>query len=418
MKQRLLRLGLVLLCMLLGWIFGYIKVPYFETTHSFWIGFIGCLGIFAFVFMLYWAWNYNKATKLIETTSNIDAGSGFQRFFKFKFLLLFACSVLFFYFLFSQLFNKSLYEKLNLAKEELKSFQDNINLEEQRNNMALLLALIHELDSTEENFQNKAEADAMIHRIAALSASFKITKEWDMENKVYQSLSSERGMLLLILITSIRDSNYFTKIKQNVSFYGADLRNADLNGFNLSGIDLSYANLQYANLQGTNLNNANLKGANMLGINLNHAKLVEANLIAAKLNWAKINEADLHLSKLDSSDLSNTTIQNSNLNHTTFIQTSLCNAILHQSDLSYSTFSGTNMSNVNLTKTKLNYSDVYNTNLSNAILNDAIIHENWIERLSERNNVGVKEMLEKYQMVADSSMYKDSIIYCLKPKMQ
>ncbi|MGB5024278.1 MAG: pentapeptide repeat-containing protein [Saprospiraceae bacterium] len=408
-----IRLILLFISMLIGWVFGYIKVPYIEINNSFWIDFAGCIGIIALVISLYWIWNHNKSANNFESVFNLGSNPIKQKFFKFTVLISFVCAVLFSCFLFSYLFNKNLYENLNLAKEELKEFRNSINLEQQKNNISLILELIHKLDSTKENSLNTSEMDDMVERIAALSSSFKITKEWDMENKVYQSLSSERGLLLLVLITTIRDSNYFKKIKQNVSFYGADLRNADLHDQNLSGIDLTYANLQYANLEGVNLNHANLTGANMIGVNLNKARLVGTKLISAKLNWAKINEADLHLAKLDTADLSNTTIQNSKLNHSTLIQAVLCNAILHQSDLSYSVMSGTNMSNANLSKTKLNFADIYNTNLNDAILEDAIIHEKWIERLNERNNFGVNGLLDKYQMVADSTIYKDSSLYRL-----
>lgn len=413
MALKPIRLILLILSMFIGWVFGYIKVPYIEVNNSFWIGFVGCTIALTFGLMLYCIWTPNKSFNTFGTFFTINSGSAKQKYLKFTVLISLVCAVIFFFFICSYLINKKLYHNLNLAKNELNEFRNSINLEQQKNNIALILELIHKLDSTKENSLNTSEMDDMVERIAALSSSFKINKEWDMENKVYQSLSSERGLLLLVLITTIHDSSYFNKIKQNVSFYGADLRNADLHDQNLSGIDLTYANLQYANLEGANLNHANLTGANMVGVNLNKARLVGTNLISTKLNWAKINEADLHLAKLDTADLSNTTIQNSRLNHSTLIQSVLCNAILHQSDFSYSVMSGTNLSNANLSKTKLNFADIYKTNLSDAILDDAIIHDKWIERLNERNNTGVNGLLDKYQMVPDSTIYKDSSLYRL-----
>lgn len=415
MTQRLFRLALLFLSAVMGWAFGFIKLPYIERNYSFWLGFVACFTLIAFIIAIYWEWNNNKEIKLFENANNPETGKQKQSITKNKIPLYFIFFALLLLCILSYFKMQRTKEKLNLANAEINEVKYNANLELQRINISLLLDLINKLDSTKMNFQDKSSVDNMIDRIVSLSSSFKIHKVWDMENKVFQSISSERGLLLLALLKTNMDSNYFKKIKENVSFYGADLRNADFHGLNLSGIDLKNANLQYANLQGTNLNNANLNDAILVGANLNQASLVGANLIGAKLNWAKINEADLQMAKLDSIDLSNATLQKSKLNHAVLLQAILCNAIFYEADLNYSYLMYTNLSNVNFAKALLTHTVFSRTDLGSTILNEAIVKENWIEGLHENKNKGVNLIHEKYQIICDSTTIQDSLIYRLIP---
>lgn len=404
------------MCALMGWTLGYIKVPYIETSFSFWIGFASCFAMLVVAIAIYWEWNKNKAINLFDLIKNPKPSIENNSPSNHKILISLILLILVLSIVFINLTAFKIRKQLNLASSELNDLKQTVSFEQKKNNISLLLDLINKLDSTDSKTLTKLEVDQLVAQIAAMSSSFKISKEWDVENKEYLYLSTERGLLLITIFTSIQDSNHLNKIKENVSFYGADLRNADLQGMNLSNIDLQYAQLQYANLQGTNFNKAKLNGANLMGANLNKASLVGSNLIGTKLNWAKINDADLHLAKLDSSDLSNATIQNSKLNQTSLINTILCNAILYQSDLSLSTLKGTNISNANLSQTKLNFADIYHTNLSDVILDDAIVQKNWIEQLDGKNNVGLNLIHENYSLLADSTFNSDSIIYRLKSK--
>ncbi|MEO6190686.1 MAG: pentapeptide repeat-containing protein [Saprospiraceae bacterium] len=416
MTRRLFHLSLLFMSMIMGWTFGFIKVPYVERNDSFWVGFVACLAVMVFIIAIFWAWNNNKAIKFFETANSPEMGTIKQRNSKNKILLSFIIFAVMFFCILSYFNMQRIQDKLNLAEVEINDLKFNSNLEQQRNKITLLLELINKLDTSKVNVQNKLEVDKMIDRIVTLSSSFKIHKEWDMENKVFQSLSTERGLLLLALVRTKMDSNNFKKIKENVSFFGADLRNADLHGLNLSGIDLRNANLQYTNLQGINLNNANVKGANLVGVNLNHASLVGANLIAVKLNWAKINEADLQMVKLDSADLSNATLYKSKLNDASVILAVLCNAIFFEANLTHCNLKSANLANANFTKAILTNTNFKNSILSGAILNYAIIQNNWIVQLIEKNNLADKEILERYKIICDSITTRDSIICRLIPK--
>lgn len=418
MTRRLIHILLLFLCMLLGWVLGYIKVPYIELDDTFWIGIIGCLGIMGFIISLFRIWNVQKAINPDETPQSSLNVSMFKSLINYKFLvaiiiigLISACLIAYYH-------TKQLNEELKMTQVALEDFKSNTNVEQQRINISLLLDLIHKLDSKPVNVQDTVEMINMIDRIVSLSSSFKINRVWDIANKVNIDLSEERGLLLLALLKTKMDSIFFNKIKANVSFYGADLRNADLHGLDLSGIDLKYAHLEYANMQGINLNDANLNGANLMGVNLNNATLVGTNLISSKLSWAKVNDADLRFAKLGRADISNSTFLNSNLFNASLIQAVLCNAVLIEANLTKCIMMATILSNANFSKAVFINSYIHSTNLSDAILNDVIIQENWILRINENNNIGVNIMLKNYQIVCDSLSIKDSIIYKLKTNTQ
>ncbi|MEP7197351.1 MAG: pentapeptide repeat-containing protein [Saprospiraceae bacterium] len=363
--------------------------------------------------LIVWLWDSSKLTKLLENSNRSESSLNYKGLRNKNILLSFVILSSLIFCLINYFYAKKINDRLNLANIALNDLKYNSNIEEQKIRISLLLNLISKLDSVKINQSDKTTLVEMTDRIVELSSSFKVYKKWDEGRKEFQEISSERGLLLLALIKSKMDSNSFKKVKENVSFYGADLRNADFSGLNLSGIDLANSNLQDANLQGINLNYANLSGATLIGVNLNHASLVGTNLNAAKLNWAKVNEANLQMAKLDLADLSNSTFQNSKLNNASLMQTYLYNAIFYEADLSSTKLMATYLSNANFSKTKLKYADVSRINFGSVILNDAIIQKNWIEYLIGNKNTEVDTLLKKYQIICDSITNKDSTIFRL-----
>ncbi len=416
MTQRLIRLLLLLMSVLMGWALGYIRVPFIDSNYAFWVGFVGCLGLMAFILALFQIRN-NASTKNKPETGHSPLANpqnqwlNNNRYLSFFVVTFMLCLCVFIY---SR--NIIIKEELNRTTNALNDLKYNSNLEQERSKIFLILDLIHKLDSTIFKTHDTIAAANLADRIATLSTSFRINKTWDMENNVIQDLSLERGLLLLALVKTKMDSRYLNKIKENVSFYAADLRNADLHGLDLSGIDLKGANLQYANLHGINLSRANLNDANLVGANLNQALLVGTSMIGAKLNWAKINEADLKTAKLDSADLSNATLTKSKLTHATLLQAVLQNTIFNEADLDYCYFMYTNLTSVNFSKAILIHTTFSRTNLDGSILNDAITNENWIAYLREYKNNGVNTILNNYQILRDSLTIKDSIIYRITSK--
>jgi uncharacterized protein YjbI with pentapeptide repeats len=374
------------------------------------MGFIACLAIVTLSILVY------SERKYFDLDLNTQ-GTFLKKIFRFNaiwlgiLILLLSLSCVYLY-----VQRIQISDKLQRSNESLLELNDYLNIEHQRSKILLLINLIHQVDSAQRFNSNKAETDPFLHRIVALSSSLKIHKEWDIEHRITQSISMERGLLLLALLNSNIDSVFLRKIKENVSFFGADLRNADLRNQNLDGIMLKNANLQNANLQGARLHYANLKAANMEGINLNHASLVGANLIGAKLNWAKINEANLEMARLDSTDLSNATLQNTSLKYVTFINTKLNYALLNNADIKNCYLLNTSLTHANLSNTSLITDSIRSSNWNGAILNNVIIPPNWILLMKENKNTGLDYIIENYVIQSDSTRIKDSVIYFFMPK--
>lgn len=412
MTRRLIHILLLFLCMLLGWVLGYMKMPYIDRNDAFWIGVVGCLGLIGFMISIFRIWKVNKDTNTVETEhSSLIKSLTNPNFLVSIIIIALICACLF-----SYNHNRQINEELKQTQAALEDLKSNTNTEQQRINISLLSDLINDLDSNQNYIHDTPTMNHMVERIVSLSSSFKINRVWDFANKVNVNLSEERGLLLLALLKTKMDSTFFNKIKANVSFYGADLRNADLHGLDLSGIDLKYANLEFANLQGVNLNDANLNGANLMGVNLNKATLIGVNLISAKLNWAKVNEVNLNHANLDGSDFSNALVQNSNLENASIIKAILCYAIFKESNLNACLLVGSNMSNANFSNAILTNSHIDETNLGNTILDNILIQENWLKKLKENNNSGVNTILEKYYMIRARIYIQDSNIYKLVPK--
>lgn len=401
------------MCVIMGWAFGYIRLPYLEAHYAFWIGFAGCLGMMAFMFALYRLWNHQSLIHFFMKEQRAESVMLQQKISRTGMLLsllgvtLVSLCILFYWNM------QRVNGQWNLVRTELEALKHEANLEQQKVKISLLLDLIGKLDSVKSRDPGHPGLDLMMDRIAALSASLKVHKVWDMENKRYRSLSTERGLLLLALVKTRMDSASFKSIKENVSFFGADLANADFQGLDFSGIDLRNANLDYAKLQGIKLHNARLNGASMVGANLDHATLTGANLTGARLNWAKVNEADLQFAKIDSADLSNVTARKSKFNDGTIIHTLLCNAVFIEADLRNCKFLSTNILNTNFSKTILTNVDINDMNLIDPILDYAIIQKDWIELLNDRQNRGINTMLKKYIILSDTTTIRDSQIYRL-----
>ena len=59
MKRPLLFIIALLLSLLLGWVLGYLRLPYLETHLAFGIGIMACLGMVALTWVLLTLWQQN-----------------------------------------------------------------------------------------------------------------------------------------------------------------------------------------------------------------------------------------------------------------------------------------------------------------------------------------------------------------------
>ena len=65
-RKLLFAFGLVI-CVALGWVFGYIRFPYVPQGHTFWFGFAAALGIAAVIIVISYLWKSGKEGNLYMT---------------------------------------------------------------------------------------------------------------------------------------------------------------------------------------------------------------------------------------------------------------------------------------------------------------------------------------------------------------
>jgi hypothetical protein len=106
----------------------------------------------------------------------------------------------------------------------------------------------------------------------------------NLDGKILFSHSQDENTLKITLEKAVRDG---------VTLYGANLRDADLCGANLSDAYLRGADLRGADLSDAYLSDVDLRGADLRGANLYDAKLRGAYLRGADLCGAYLRDADL-----------------------------------------------------------------------------------------------------------------------------
>lgn len=199
-----------------------------------------------------------------------------------------------------------------------------------------------------------------------------------------------------------------------------DLRKCYLVDTDLSGFDLSKADLSKANLSGANLTDANLSGANLVGANLTNANLTRANLTKADLTRATLSkyygyfepfpedyyEPPTYHPKDDAYEQSQFFRSMEENEATCLFEAELSGANLSGVNLAYVDFHKANLSQANLSHSNLHgarmtEANLYGTNfvkadLTETQIEDAIIKENWMERIVSNNVIGSNTITEKY----------------------
>lgn len=417
MKIKLPYLIISVLTVLLSWFLGYIKFPYISAGNDFCFGLLTGILLIVLVFLVFYFLGKINLQLLFSGGDsagkmNVASSPVWNRILISILVILLALSGYTAYDIY-----KSKIKCVQGLEAELEELRYQAGLEDQGDKTGLFLNILGALDSLRFHTKDTVEYQRRLQLIISMSSSYKVHKQWDPEYKNYRELSWKRGMLLLAFLNANLDSASFQKVKDRVSFSGADLRNADLSYRNLKGIDLSYADLEQANLEATQFDYAKLKSANLAGANLNKASFIESNLISTRFNWAKVNEVNMFYARLDSADFSNASIIKSYLKYATSIHTVMRYALLKESDLSNGFFIGTDFSYANLTKTNLKDPDFRNAKFHETILDDAIVQDGWMEKLTKEMNEGIQEIFKKYNIVQDSTTIKDSVIFriSLKP---
>ena len=390
---------------LIGWVFGFLRLPYIEKNTSFLLGFITSLIFISLLLMILTVWN----TRFLHGLLANKEGAGDAKSTHIPILIWMVLtgvvvlgSIVSSLIIYRQ--NKSFKLQIQNHDNEMQKMKAVVELVHQTNQEPLMSSILEEVGEELRHNPARTLTNATINRIAALSFSFQSYQSIEQDSLSKKRYSIERGKLLQALVLMNIDSGSFTQIKRRAVFAEADLRGADFKGLDLSGINLKEAQLRDADLSGANLKGANLGGANLWGANLNRANLSNADLQLADLRWAKLNEATLTLANLNGVSLLNAQLIKADLNHASFRWAQSGGAMFNEANLTNVNLQGSNFTKANLSQADLSDSDLRaielnEANLMSVRLNNAIVVENWLERLKEWQPIGEKELSKSYIVV-------------------
>jgi uncharacterized protein YjbI with pentapeptide repeats len=418
MKEKKYLLSGLVFGIAIGWVLGFLRLPFIEKNCSFLLGFIAAMVCATLFLFLLAAWNKQFLYGLIgkkRTTGDYQS----TRNHTFVWIILFVFLVLGGILVFRH--NTSLVLQIQDHQEKIKEMGALVAEVQQNNLGPLLRSMLEDIDKELKRNSGRTLSDTTIARMTALSSVFKPYKYMQGDSLSEQACSPERGQLLQALVLMNIDSGTFTRIKQNTLFAGADLRGMNLKGLNLSGINLNKANLNGADLSDTNFKGADLGAANLWGANLNRANLSNINLKRADLRWAQLNETNLKLANLNGANLSNAQLIKADLTDATFQRAQSVGALFNDAIMKSIDFAGTNLTKANLSNVELSESEMRSVNLSEAVLigvklNNIVISNDWLEKLIEWQPVGLKELQANYTFVSDTADKFKRPLYRFKKK--
>jgi uncharacterized protein YjbI with pentapeptide repeats len=403
-KKQLL-VGLVF-GILIGWVFGFLRLPYIEKNTSFLLGFIASLIFISFLSLLLTIWNRRFLHGLL---SNKEGERDAQRTPKTILIWMVLTGVVVLGSIVSSLIiysqNKSFKLQIQNHDNEMQKMKAVVELVQKTNQEPLMSSILEEVGEELRRNPARTLTNATINKIATLNSSLKSYQFIEQDSLSKKKYNRERGQLLQALVLMKIDPRSFSQIKRRVVFAEADLRGADLKGSDLSGINLREAYLKDVDLSSANLKGANLLGANLWGANLNQADLSNADLQMADLRWAQLNEATLCLANLNSASLLNAQLRKADLNHASFWWAHLGGTLFNEANLTNANLVSSNFTKANLSYAILSDSDMRGINLSEANLigvqlSNAIVFENWLEQLKEWHPIVEKELSKSYIIVS------------------
>ena len=390
---------------LIGWVFGFLRLPYIEKNSSFLLGFITSLIFISLLLMILTVWNSRFLHTLFANKEvRVDASGRPKTILIWMVLtgVVVLGSIVSSLTIYRQ--NKSFKLQIQNHDSEMQKMKAEVELVQKTNQEPLMSSILEEVGEELRRNPARTLTNASINRIAALSFSFQSYQSIELDSLSKKRYSIERGQLLQALILMNIDTGSFTQIKRSAVFAEADLRGADFKGLDLSGINLKEAHLKDADLSGANLRGANLGGANLWGANLNRASLSNADLQMADLRWAQLNETSLISANLNGACLLNAQLRKADLNHATLRFAQSNGALFNEANLTKSDLFGNNFSKANLSQANLSDSELRGIILSEANLigvqlNNALVEENWLERLKKWQPIGGKELSKSYSVV-------------------
>lgn len=383
-----------------------------ESNHSFWVGFGTCLAaVLCIVALLVFGKKRIYITRLLRKDTPADTSPASTRPFSAAwivvFLLVIAGAGVSGWLTYRQ---RQAWEEQSQQQQQTIEEQSDLIESIRKSNLTILMSsVLDQVDAELARHPARILSDSTVARVAALSYSFKPYTYLAEDGLTRQTLSPERGHLLLALSIMGIDSVSFCKIKHAASFASVDLCGANLKGADLSGADLRGAKLRDADLSGADLSRANLKGADLWGANLNHANLDSANLVQADVQWAELNAANLKLANLNGADLSNAKLIKADLAGATFRWGEAAGAMFTEANLTGVDLLATHMAKANLTKANLSASNLRLVDFSDAHLTGVdmtdtrVGQENWAKVLAEWHLADAPALQQAYTVVSDTS---------------
>lgn len=190
--------------------------------------------------------------------------------------------------------NSKIQEQTYLAEASRRSAQ-----------MFIMGDILSDINSELKVNASKKLSNTLVGRIVGLSRAMKPYRYLVNDKLIDESISPERGQLLITLCKSDISSSFLEdRILQESDFTkselkGANLYNVVLRGINLKNADLSNADLVKVDARRARFENANLKNADLGYANLSYSVLEKANLSGAILLKTKFDKADVTNTILD-----------------------------------------------------------------------------------------------------------------------
>ena len=403
----------VMLGGMMGWALGFLRLPYLESNKSFWVGFVTCLAFFVFAQMMLIMWKHKHVLPWRTSGEGVaanDRGMTTKRYVTAWLLLtVFAVS--------AWVVNSAVFYQKNAGLQHKVQGQEDIIAQQwamlrANSNSGLASLMDNLLDRVDNELKDGADPSLSPETIAGLielSKGYKPYREIQGDSLSEQSMSPERGQLLIALLNRPLDSASLAAIISRATFSGAALENADLRGMQLSQIDLSGAYLKDADLRGVVLSSADLHGADLWGATLDSAILSNANLKRANLSWSEMRAVDLSFAKLGGANMSDAKLKAANLSDVVMQWSDFSGADLEKVNFTNADLRGVNfvqsdLSQAILDSANLTLTNLDRANLSDAELNNAAVDENWFEKLKSWSVVGAKAIEETYRPVDDPSV--------------
>lgn len=385
---------------IIGWLLGFIRMPYIEQNNSFALGFILCFAIIVVIAYGRFVAGTNINKKIFKSPT------AFTRIFPAFMIVITITAIvtsIFFYFN-----NTKLQKQIADEREMMQSMSEIIEKAGSGQLAPIMHTVLEEIHAALQSPTYNGLNDTLISKLATLSYSFTPYPYFEGDSISVRKISPERGQLLIALFLLDIDSVSFQKIKSHVSFSGANLNGANLQGVNLSGADLRGAHFKEANLTGANLNGADISDALLYAAKLDSTSMISTNLKRADMRWCTCNFAAMQMADLNGAQMENAQFMHANLYGASVQYANASGAIFYKGNLLKADLMGTQMIKTNFADANMEYTNLRLVTPQDAIWNNTLLHKatvdsTWMQKMETWQLIGKEEIIQKYQLVNDTA---------------